>query len=62
MTTTQIYSDALDALRMSDYTIEFDEWYPAWMIDSNGNLVENEKRKNMLLELFNRAKRELNVK
>jgi len=56
-----IYNDALEALQMSDGMLTFDEWAPAFMVDENGDYVnDGEKARNLLL-IWNRAKMALGL-
>ena len=55
----EIYKDAVDALKMSGNDIDFDEWYPAWMIDENGELTENEAKKARLKVIWDKAVKDL---
>ena len=53
----EIYQDAIEALRMSDGMIEFEEWFPGWMVDENGEFMEDEMRKTNLKVIWDKAVR-----
>lgn len=58
----EIYNDAIEALQMSGNQLDFDEWAPAWLIDENGNLIDDEEKKKNLRAIWDRALQEVNKK
>lgn len=56
----EIYQDALDAIRMSDGFISFDEWAPGWMVNENGEYVNNDNRLNALKVIWDKAIAKIN--
>ena len=56
----KVIEDAKEALRF-DRHIEFKEWYPAWMVDENGELMKDPKRVQSLRMIFDRVKEELGI-
>lgn len=57
----EIYNDALEALQMSDGMLTFDEWAPAFMLDENGDYVNDGEKASSLLVIWNRAKTALGL-
>lgn len=57
----EIYNDALEALRMSDGMLTFAEWSPAFMVDENGNYINDGEKASSLLVIWNRAKMALGL-
>ena len=57
----EIINDAKEALRFDRY-MEFEEWYPAWMIDENGQMINNPARLKNLQSIFENVQRELGIK
>ena len=58
---TEVINDAREALSMDRY-MEFEEWYPAWMVDENGELMEDPARVKSLRTIFDGMKKELGIK
>lgn len=58
----EIEDDAVDAIRMSGNDIDFDEWYPAWMIDGQGKLTDNPEMKEALKTIWDKAYKSCNYK
>ena len=58
----EIEDDAVEAIRMSGNEIDFDEWYPAWMIDGQGNLIDNPDKKEALKTIWDKAYASCNYK
>lgn len=58
---TEVVNDAKEALTFDRY-MDFEEWYPAWMVNENGELIEDNDRLENLRLIFNEVKKELNIK
>jgi hypothetical protein len=56
----EVINDAREALTM-DRTLEFEEWFPAWMVDDNGQLTNDEPRMKSLRMIFDGIKKELGI-
>lgn len=57
----EVINDAQEALSMDRY-MDFEEWYPAWMIDENGQMINNPTMLKNLKSIFENAQRELGIK
>lgn len=56
-----VVNDAIEALNM-DIQMEFEEWYPAWMVDENGELMEDPARLKSLRMIFDGVRDRLHHK
>lgn len=56
----EVINDAREALSMDSH-IEFEEWCPSWMVDENGELMENQERLKTLRMIFDRVKKDFCV-
>lgn len=55
MNEKEILKDAIDAIRMSDGLIDFEEWAPGWMIDENGEYMFDSERQSELKVIWDKA-------
>jgi len=60
MNEKEIYQDALDAIRMSDGLIDFDEWAPGWMINEKGEYVNDDNKLKALKVIWDKAIAKIN--
>lgn len=57
----KIINDAREALLM-DRFMSFEEWYPAWMVNENGELINNQARLKSLRMIFDGVMEKLGIK